>query len=118
MKVLVFVEQRDGKIKSSANEALTAAAKLGGSPANVAAILIGNGVTALASQLSGWGADTIFVADAPANSLYNIQNYANGIEAAIKAFSPELVLGVASPMGRDVFRCGYFNRLSFNRSAR
>jgi electron transfer flavoprotein alpha subunit len=103
MKVLVFVEQRDGKIKSSANEALTAAAKLGGSPANVAAILIGNGVTALASQLSGWGADTIFVADAPANSLYNIQNYANGIEAAIKAFSPELVLGVASPMGRDVF---------------
>jgi electron transfer flavoprotein alpha subunit len=103
MKVLVFVEQRDGKIKSSANEALTVAAKLGGSPANVAAILIGNGVTALASQLSGWGADTVFVADAPGNSLYNIQSYANGIEAAIKAFSPELVLGVASPMGRDVF---------------
>jgi electron transfer flavoprotein alpha subunit len=103
MKVLVFIEQRDGKIKSSANEALTVAARLGGSPANVAAILIGSGVTGLASQLSGWGADTVFIADAPGNALYNIQNYANSLEAAIKAFSPELVLGVASPMGRDLF---------------
>jgi electron transfer flavoprotein alpha subunit len=103
MKVLVFIEQRDGKIKSSANEALTVASKLGGSPSNVAAVLIGSGVSTLATDLAGWGADTVFVADSPATALYNVQSYANSLEAAIKAFSPELVLGVASPMGRDLF---------------
>jgi len=103
MKVLVFVEQRDGKIKSSAFEALTVASKIAGSASSVAAILVGNGVTGQASQLAGWGADTIYLADASENALYNIQNYTNGVEAAIKAFSPELVLGIASPMGRDIF---------------
>ncbi len=103
MKVLVFVEQRDGKIKSSAFEALTVASKIAGSASSVAAILVGSGVTGQASQLAGWGADTIYLADASENALYNIQNYTNGVEAAIKAFSPELVLGIASPMGRDIF---------------
>lgn len=103
MKVLVFVEQRDGKIKSSAFEALTVASKIAGSASSVAAILVGSGVTGQAAQLAGWGADTVYVADASENALYNIQNYTNGVEAAIKAFSPELVLGVASPMGRDIF---------------
>lgn len=103
MKVLVFIEQRDGKIKSSAHEALTVAAKLAGSSSNLAAVLIGKGVTDAAGQLAGWGADTIYVCDSPDHALYNVQAYANGVEAAIKAFSPELVLGVASPMGRDLF---------------
>ncbi len=103
MKVLVFLEQRDGKIKSSAFEALTAASKIAGSASSVAAVVVGNGVAGQTSQLAGWGADTVYVADAAENALYNIQNYANGVEAAIKAFSPELVLGVASPMGRDIF---------------
>lgn len=103
MKVLVFVEQRDGKIKSSAYEALTVAAKIAGSASNVAAVLVGSGVAGQTSQLAGWGADTVYVADSADNALYNIQSYASGVEAAIKAFSPELVLGVASPMGRDIF---------------
>lgn len=103
MKVLVFLEQRDGKIKSSAFEALTVASKIAGSASSVAAVIVGNGVAGQTSQLAGWGADTVYVADAAENALYNIQNYANGVEAAIKAFSPELVLGVASPMGRDIF---------------
>jgi electron transfer flavoprotein alpha subunit len=103
MKVLVFIEQRDGKIKSAAHEALTVGAKLAGSPANLAAVIIGSGVTALTSQLAGWGVDTVYAADDAALTLYNIQTYANGFEAAIKAFSPNVVLGIASPMGRDLF---------------
>lgn len=103
MKVLVFIEQRDGKIKSSAHEALTVGFKLAGSSANLAAVMVGQGVAAQATQLAGWGADTVYTADSADLSLYNIQGYSNGIEAAIKAFSPDVVLGVASPMGRDVF---------------
>ncbi len=103
MKVLVFIEQRDGKIKSSAHEALTVGTKLAGSPDNLAAVLIGSGAAALAPQLAGWGANIIFTADSADLALYNIQSYANGVDAAIKAFTPDVVLGVASPMGRDLF---------------
>jgi electron transfer flavoprotein alpha subunit len=103
MKVLVFIEQRDGKIKSSAHEALTVGFKLAGSSANLAAVLVGQGVAGHASQLASWGPDTVYTADSADCALYNIQTYANGVEAAIKAFSPDVVLGVASPMGRDIF---------------
>jgi len=103
MKVLVFIEQRDGKIKSSAHEALTVGAKLAGNASSMAAVIVGSNVSGLTSQLAGWGADTVFVSDAPQNALYNVQSYASSVDAAIKAFSPDLVLGVASPMGRDLF---------------
>lgn len=103
MKVLVFVEQRDGKIKSAAYEALTVGAKLAGSPANLAAVIVGSGVAGLAGQLAGWGADTVYTADSGDLALYNVSSYASGVEAAVKAFSPNVVLGVASPMGRDLF---------------
>lgn len=103
MKVLVFIEQRDGKIKSSAHEALTVGAKLAGSPANLAAVIVGSGVAGLPSQLAGWGADTIYTVDSGDLALYNISSYAAGVDAAVKAFTPNVVLGVASPMGRDLF---------------
>lgn len=103
MKILVFVEQREGKIKSSAHEALTVGAKLAGSPANLAAVIVGSGVAGLAGQLAGWGADTVYTVDAGDLALYNVSGYAAGVEAAVKAFTPQVVLGIASPMGRDLF---------------
>ena len=103
MKVLVFIEQRDGKIKSSAFEALTIASKLAGSPSNLAAVVVGSGVAGLTGQLAGWGADTVYTVDGSDFALYNVMSYAAGIDGAIKAFTPNLVLGVASPMGRDLF---------------
>lgn len=103
MKVLVFIEQREGKIKSSAHEALTVGATLAGSPANLAAVIIGSGVAGLAGQLAGWGADTVYTVDSGDLALYNISGYAAGVDAAVKAFTPHVVLGVASPMGRDLF---------------
>jgi electron transfer flavoprotein alpha subunit len=103
MKVLVFVEQREGKIKSSAHEALTVGHKLAGSSGNLAAVIVGAGSGALTSQLTGWGADTVFAADSGELANYNVIGYASALENAIKDFSPNLVLGVASPMGRDLF---------------
>jgi len=61
MKFLVFIEQRDGKIRNASLEALTLARKLGGGPA--AAVIAGSGVTALAKDLGAYGAGTVYVAD-------------------------------------------------------
>ena len=103
MKVLVFVEQRDGKIKSSAFEALSVAAKLAGNPGDVAAVLIGSGVGGLTGSLAGYGADTVFTADGGDFTHFNVLAYAAAMQEAVKAFSPQVILGAATPMGRDLF---------------
>lgn len=102
MKVLVFVEQRDGKLKSSALEALSVGARLAGSAGDCAAVLVGSGVEGLASQLKGYGADTVHLVDGADFGKYNPLNYAAAIEAAIKAHGAKVVIAAASPMGRDV----------------
>lgn len=103
MKVLVFVEQRDGKIKNNAFEALSLAAKLAGGAANTAAVLVGKGVAGLTSQLQGFGADTVYTIDGDKFDKYNVMAYAAAMDAALKEFAPQVVLGIASPMGRDLF---------------
>ena len=103
MKTLVFVEQRDRKIKSSALEALTVGAKLAGSAGDCAAVVVGAGASGLAAELKGYGADTVYVVDNAAFDKYNPLAYTAAVEAAIKAFGAKIVVGTAAPMTRDVF---------------
>ena len=103
MKVLVFVEQREKKIKASALEALTAGLKLAGSPADLAAVIIGQGVESLSAELKGYGADTVYIVDAAAFNHYNPLAYAVALEQAIKAHGATAVVGSAAPMTRDLF---------------
>lgn len=103
MKVLVFIEQRDQKIKSSAFEALTVGARLAGSPADCAAVLVGSGVESLAAKLKGYGCDTVYVVDHAEFANYQPLSYAAAIEQATKTFGAKAVVGAASPMGRDLF---------------
>ncbi len=103
MKILVFCEQRNKKLKSSFKESLTLAHQVTKNPADVAALLIGDGVGELASQLKGWGAAKTLLAEDARLALYNPLQYALALEAAIKTFQPDVVLGIASPMGKDLF---------------
>lgn len=104
MKVLVFLEQREGVLKSSAFEALSVASELtAGNSANVAGLLIGSKNSDLAKELDGYGADVIYNAESSELGLYNVFAYADAMAAAVESFKPDVVLGVASPMGRDLF---------------
>ncbi|MBI2603151.1 MAG: electron transfer flavoprotein subunit alpha/FixB family protein [Deltaproteobacteria bacterium] len=104
MKVLVFCEQRDGKLKSHSHEALTVAHRLAGKQAgDVAAVLAGSGVASLAGELKGWGAGKVYLAEASQLGHYNPLHYTSAMEQAVKQWQPQLVLGIASPMGRDLF---------------
>jgi electron transfer flavoprotein alpha subunit len=102
MKVLVFIEQRAGKLKSSAFEALTVGARLAGSAGDCAAVVVGKGVEGLAKELAGYGADTVHVVDGDAFDLYNPISYAAAVEAAVKGHGAKVVVAAASPMGRDI----------------
>ncbi|MEX0879972.1 MAG: electron transfer flavoprotein subunit alpha/FixB family protein [Thermoanaerobaculia bacterium] len=100
MKFLVFIEQRDGKIRKASLEALSLARKLGGGPA--AAVLPGRGVTSLARDLGKYGAGTVYVADREELALYSTKGYVGALEAATKKESPDAVLIAATAMGKDV----------------
>jgi electron transfer flavoprotein alpha subunit len=100
MKVLVFIEQRDGKVKGSSREALTTAAKIAGGSANVAGILVGSSDT---SVIKGFGADKVYTVEGDNFTNYNPMHYTNAVEAAVSDFGAEAVMGIASPMGRDIF---------------
>jgi electron transfer flavoprotein alpha subunit len=100
LKFLVFVEQRDGKIRKASLEALSLARKLAGGP--VAAVLPGKGVTALAKDLGRYGAGTVYVADRDELALYSTKGYVGALDAAATKESPEAVLIAATSMGKDV----------------
>jgi electron transfer flavoprotein alpha subunit len=100
MRFLVFIEQRDGKIRKASLEALSLARKLSGGP--VAAVLPGKGVTALAKELGKYGAGTVYVADRDDLALYSNKGYVGALDAAAKKASPDAVLIAATSMGKDV----------------
>ena len=100
MKFLVFIEQRDGKIRKASLEALSLAKRLGGAPA--AAVIAGKGVAGLAKDLGKYGAGTVYVADRDDLALYSNKGYVGALDAAAKKASPDAVLIAATSMGKDV----------------
>ena len=100
MKFLVFIEQRDGKIRKASLEALSLARKLAGEP--VAAVIAGSGVTPLAAGLGAHGAARVHVADRPDLELYSNKGYVGALDAARKKENPDAVLIAATAMGKDV----------------
>ena len=100
MKFLVFIEQREGKIRKASLEALSLARKLGGGPA--AAVIAGKGVSALAKELGKYGAGTVYLADRDELELYSNKGYVGAVDAATKAANPDAVLIAATSMGKDL----------------
>jgi len=100
MKFLVFIEQREGKIRKASLEALSLARRLSGGP--VAAVLPGKGVTALAKDLGPYGAGVVYVADREELALYGNKGYVGALDAAAAKEAPDAVLIAATAMGKDV----------------
>ena len=99
MKILVFCEQRSGHIKASSFEALAAAHKLHSS-AEVAACVLGK---ADVSELHCKGAKQVFSFASSSLEHYNPLTYADALVKALDEFNPDVVLGLATPMGKDLF---------------
>ncbi|HEY6929814.1 MAG TPA: electron transfer flavoprotein subunit alpha/FixB family protein [Thermoanaerobaculia bacterium] len=100
MKLLVFIEQREGKIRKASLEALSLARRLSGGP--VAAVLPGKGVAALAKDLGKYGAATVYVADRDDLALYSNKGYVGALDQAASKENPDAVLIAATAMGKDV----------------
>ena len=97
MKILVFIESANGKIKKSSLELLSATAGN-----EVAALLIGDNVSSVAQSLKNYPVQKAFVFNNAALKDYNSSFYFSCFEQVIKKFSPELVLGSGSMAAKDL----------------
>ena len=101
--VLVFIEQRDGKIRKASLEALTLGRTLAGKTGGtLAACVAGSGIGGLVPEIAAYGAAKVFVADAPELGAYSCEGYTAALDAAVTAFSPSILLVPATTMGKDV----------------
>jgi len=102
MSILVYIEQRDGKVRSVAREALgeakRVAATLGGPVTGVFCGASDDGLAALGEA----GAEKVLVAKHEAFARYDGAGYAVAVAAAVKTTSPKLVLFGASSIGKDL----------------
>src|ERR1035438_3534346 len=101
--VLVFIEQRDGKLRKSSLEALSLgyslSKKINGT---LGAVVAGSGISSLSSELAAYGAAKVFVADRPELALFSSEGYTAALDTAASAFNPSIVLASATAMGLDV----------------
>ncbi len=102
MSILVFIEQRDGKVRSVSREALgeasRLAASLGGPVVGVCCAAADPGL----AELGAAGADNVLLATHEAFAKYDGAGYAAALSAAVKTLAPAAVLFPASAMGRDL----------------
>ena len=102
MSILVFIEQRDGRIRGVSHEALgeatRLAAALGGPVVGVCAAAADPGLAALGTA----GAGEVLFASHEAFAAYDPAGYLAAVLAAIEHVKPVAVLFPASAIGRDL----------------
>ena len=101
--ILVFIEQREGKILPASLQTMTAAKELaGGTGGSPVACIVGSGVEALAGTVAQYGAAKVYLVDDPGLGKYSPLAYTKALCAAIEAADPKVVLLATTFMSRDL----------------
>ncbi|MBP1623472.1 MAG: Electron transfer flavoprotein, alpha subunit [Acidobacteria bacterium] len=99
--ILVFIEEREGKIKKTSLEALSAARKLADElKESVVALRVGAGGPSV--NLAHYGADKVMNAQHELLNAYSTEGYCAVVVQAAQKIQPRFILGSASAMGRDL----------------
>ncbi len=99
--ILVFIEEREGKVKKTSLEALSAARKMADTLKEpVMALRVGAGEPSV--NLAHYGADRIISASHELLNTYSTEGYAATIFQVAQKFEPRFVIGTASAMGKDL----------------
>jgi len=101
--ILVFAEQRDGKLRRAALETLSEAARLGAElGVGVTAVVAGSAVGGLVDELASFGANTVVVAEDPALSHYSTEAFTRVLANAARDGGSDVVLVPFTAMGKDL----------------
>ncbi len=99
--VLVFAEQRRGKIASVSYELLGAGRRLADElGAGLLAVLLGASESE-ARELIKWGADKVLFCSDPSLQKFNDDSYSDVLSNIINEYKPSIVLAGATPIGRS-----------------
>ena len=100
--VWIFAEQRNGRIASVVPELLgegkKLAEKLG---TDLSAVLLGDNIEKQANELIFYGADKVYIIDAPVLGNFNDEVYGKVLVDLIREHKPEVVLSGATAIGRS-----------------
>jgi electron transfer flavoprotein alpha subunit len=96
---LVFLEHHEGTLQKGSLGVLSRAAALGG---DVAGVVVGSGVSDVASSAGAYGASTVYVVDEPAFEAPLPQPRVDALEAVVAQSGAENVLFAASVLAADV----------------
>ncbi|UUZ85285.1 electron transfer flavoprotein subunit alpha/FixB family protein [Paenibacillus sp. P26] len=101
--IWVFMEVKDGRIAPVSLELLGAGRKLADKRGTeLAGVLIGEEVKPLAGTVFEYGADTVYVYDAPIYKHYRTETYMKALFSCIGKYKPEIVLFGATSTGKDL----------------
>ena len=101
--ILAFAEQRAGRLKKIAFETLCAAQQLAvGLKTGPAAVIVGSGITGLASEVTRFGLGKLYLIDAPELAQYTPDGYCRVLADLVIQEKPlALILGATS-LGKDL----------------
>ncbi len=101
--VVVYCEIKDDKILPIANEGLGIGKKLADNLGQeLSAIILGNGISALAKQAIASGADKVYVVDDAQLKDYQPDAYISVLEKVIKQAKPQIVIMGQTDSGREL----------------
>ena len=97
--ILVFIEEREGKIKKSSLEVLSEAARRAEDlKTEVKAVIVGHQLENLASDTFLYGASQVYVLENPLLSFYSASGYAHALLSLIGETKADLILFSASSL--------------------
>ena len=101
--ILVFAEQRAGRIHPASFQLLALAKSLASSTGGkVEACLVGDTVAGLADKLAVQGAQKVYTVEDPGFAMYSPMPYTAALCAAIEAADPKIVLMPTTALARDL----------------
>lgn len=101
--VLIIAQHKDGALRKTAFEVLTAARALAGSlGGQVVAVAMGPGASNATAELQAWGADVVLTGEGPALEQYASLRWTRVLNEAITARQPAAVLMGVSAFSRDL----------------
>ena len=100
--VIVLAEQQNGTLANATLSAIGAAKQIAGALGGGFDIAVaGHGIDAVAQQLAGYGAATVYQLEDPALADYTAQAYAQAFDTAARAASARFVVAAATSIGKD-----------------
>jgi len=101
--VLVYGEVDEGKLAAITTELLGCGRKLADDLGEeLSAVLVGSGVSDLAKEAIAFGADKVYVVDAPLLKDFQTDSYVAVMEKVVKETMPQIVITGQTSVGRDL----------------